>query len=380
LVAQRRIRRTLAGLMDAIQSLAGSRGRKSVIVYTEGFIRSPRMPEYDRVIDLARRSHVVLYAVDPRGLTWGETSPGELDKQSAGTIYLAVSTGGRATVSNDLAEDVRRVGRESSVYYLLGFPPGPGKSGERKLKVRVRRDGLEVRAPDRYLAGDTPAPPKAVSPVVDAVALVQDSNAIDLRVATLFPGTERKGRVLTTLAVELPQPARVGRRIDLLVEARPSGPGLAVRDSAELEIQRSGEGRVVVTRELDLAPGLWQARVVVRDATSGEMGSLLHTFDVPKAEGLRLSSPILSDALESERVPRPRIRVSRSYRPDAALYCLFRVLGARTAPAGRPRVRAGYVITRSGEVIQQALPSRIEPSKDGQVLRLLGFGLAGFTP
>src|SRR2546428_3993019 len=39
-LAKRRIRQSLAGLTDAIQSLASFRGRKSLIFYSEGFIKS----------------------------------------------------------------------------------------------------------------------------------------------------------------------------------------------------------------------------------------------------------------------------------------------------------------------------------------------------
>ncbi len=42
---------------------------------------------------------------------------------------------------------------------------------------------------------------------------------------------------------------------------------------------------LAVIRELSLGPGLWQARVVVQDVDTGEVGSLHHTFDVPSPSG-----------------------------------------------------------------------------------------------
>jgi hypothetical protein len=202
-----------------------------------------------------------------------------------------------------------------------------------------------------------------------------------LRVASFFSGAVNKGRVATTLAIEVRR--RVGdgeRRIDLLIEARPAGPGLSIRDSAELKLG-AGNGPAVATRELELTPGLWQARVVVRDPGTERVGSVLHTFEVPGATGLHLSSPLLSDALESEGSPRPRLRLDRGYPSGGALYCLYQVFGATPEPAGgRPRVSAGYEITTAGRTVQEAPPTRIEAAKDGQVLRLLGIGLAGFEP
>lgn len=35
-----------------------------------------------------------------------------------------------------------------------------------------------------------------------------------------------------------------------------------------------------VLRPLRLAPGVWQARVVVTDTSTGAIGSVLHTFEV----------------------------------------------------------------------------------------------------
>ncbi len=57
-LAKRRVRRTLSGLSEAIASLSGFRGRKSLIVYSEGFIKSPSMPDYDEVVELAHRARV----------------------------------------------------------------------------------------------------------------------------------------------------------------------------------------------------------------------------------------------------------------------------------------------------------------------------------
>ena len=380
-VARRRIRRSLAGLSDAIVSLAGFRGRKSVLLYSEGFIKSPSMPDYDRVIDLARRTHVAIYYVDPRGVG-RETIPSELDTASGGTTYLATATGGRVSASNDFAAPMRAAALESSAYYLLGFQPAPGEPGERKLKVRVRREGVEVRAPDRYLLGGPATLPKASPPALVAVGQIGDSADIPLRVAALFSDASKNGEVATTVAVEVERTAgETGeRQLDLLIEARWAGSDRSMRDSAKVTV--SGGGRpAVATRELYLSPGLWQARVVVRDSRTEKLGSVLHTFEVPSATGLRISSPILSDEVKSELVPRPRLQLDRRYRSGAALYCQYRVFGATPDPAtGKPRVTAGCAIAAGGRVVRETKPSPMEPTRDGQLLRLLGFGLAGFEP
>jgi VWFA-related protein len=390
-LAQRRIRQSLGGLVDAIQSIAGFRGRKSLIFYSEGFIKSPSMPDFDQVIELARRAHVAVYFVDPRGLSSGlpmaDGEPGgpsliQLDTDAGGTSYLATATGGRISISNDATALLHDAMVESSAYYLLGFQPSTGETGERKLKVRVRREGVTVRAPDRYIAGEPATTSKPVPPAVQALGLVSDATDISFRVSTLFLDAPARGEVTTTVAVELEKDAVVSgeRHLILLVEAHPLDGGEPVRDTSELSVPSAGR-TAVATRELHLRPGVWQARVVVRDIETEKLGSALHTFEVPSGTGLRLSSPILTDELEASRVPRPRLRLDRRYREGDALYCQYRVFGAALdATTGKPRVSASYAMMRAGQVVTTAAPSAIEPTSDGRLLRLLGFGLAGYEP
>ena len=390
-VAKRRIRRSLTGLSEAIVSMSGFRGRKSLIFYSEGFVKSPSMPDYDRTIELAQRARVAVYFADPRGLGSGLPMSGgndggptliQLDTEAGGSSYVATATGGRASISNDVTALLHEAAVESSAYYLLGFYPSAGPSGARKLKVRVRRQGVTVRAPDRYIAGE-PAPASTpVPPAVQALGLVSDATDIRLRVSTLFLDTSPKGEVTTTLAVELERGDGVDapRELNLLIEARPLDHGEPVRDTAEMRVLSGGRA-AVATRELHLRPGVWQARVVVRDTKTEKLGSALHTFEVPSGAGLRMSSPILADELESSRPPRPRLRLDRRYRAGSAFYCQYRVLGAALdATTRKPRVSASYAIVRAGHVIKDGPPSAIEPTGDGHLLRLLGFGLAGFEP
>jgi VWFA-related protein len=391
-VAKRRVRQSLSGLGEAVTSLAGFRGRKSLIFYSEGFMKSPSMRDYDQAIELALRSHVAVYVVDPRGLGSGlpqadgdDGGPtlGSLDTEAGGSSYVATATGGRVSMSNDVTALFHEAAAESSAYYLLGFPSAPGDPGERKLKIRVRREGLKVRAPDHYIAGEPATSPKTVPPAVQALGLVSDATDIPLRVSTLFlDGVPAKGAVTTTFAVELDGTGREKgeRQLNLLIEARPLDHREAVRDSGELTLPSSSRP-VVVTREMHLRPGVWQARVVVRDAGTETLGSALHSFEVPSSAGLRLSSPILTDELEASRAPRPRLRLDRRYRSSGVLYCQYRVFGASPdSTSGKPRVRASYAIRLGGQVVQEAPLSPIEPSSDGQLLRFIGFGLADFAP
>jgi hypothetical protein len=162
----------------------------------------------------------------------------QLDTEAGGSSDVATSTGGRVSISNDVTALFHEAVIESSAYYLLGFQPFEGHPGERKLRVRVRRDGLTVRAPDRYIVGDAAKPVKPLPAAVQAVTRVSDAADIPLRVGALFLDASQKGPITTTLAVELDgSKGETGeRQFNLLIEARPLGKGEAVRDSAELSV------------------------------------------------------------------------------------------------------------------------------------------------
>jgi hypothetical protein len=143
----------------------------------------------------------------------------------------------------------------------------------------------------------------------------------------------------------------------------------------------------LVTRDFTLTPGSYQAKVVVKDLASGHVGSVLHDFRVPEAPSFRLSTPLLSDALEerdpnAKTPPRPVLRVERRFEPDSTLFVQYSVLGATRDQASlMPQVLGGYEIRRSdGSVFKRAQPTVINPTSLGALLRLQGINLRGAQP
>ena len=297
-VTLQRIQRTLRVLERAIESLASFRGRKSLVLFSEGFIfgrgpdSRPIDNDYARVIDLCRRANVALYVGEPRGLPAGGAVASAADSSSprsgsgagsstriegerAGSTELAFATGGRLFSSNDRTEVLERVLEESKSYYLIGFEPAAGPAGERRLELRVRgHRELSVRARNRYIAGAKHAFDESAA--IRATRELSDRADVPIRVSTAqgdAPGTVELG-----ITLEPVEPARQ-RRIELLVERRPLAGGEIVRDTAALTLPPSADGQNVV-HHLRLAPGVWQLRIVVTDVGSGAIGSVLHTFEV----------------------------------------------------------------------------------------------------
>jgi hypothetical protein len=140
-----------------------------------------------------------------------------------------------------------------------------------------------------------------------------------------------------------------------------------------------------VIHDLTLPPGGYQVKVVAQELGSRRVGSVMHDFEVPPTSGFRLSTPILTDAVDPASAsgsPRPVIVARRSFLAGQVLYCQFRVFGAAPDPTThKPRVSAGYEIrAASGSVLKRAPRTLITPTSLGAVLRFQGIALPAAAP
>ena len=357
--AKRRISVTLDGLRQALDSLAALHGHKSVVLISEGFVLLPKMTGYWDVIDAARRANVAVHVIDPRGLESGfsaefQDAPAifggtrrELDFAGAGD--LSDATGGRTIANNDPAGALRQVAEESEAYYLLGYTPEATRPGERKVHVRVRREDLVVRARSRYYVEREADLAKAAAKkkkndertgfdtaAVAAMRSAADTTGLPLRASTLFFDANARGEVATLVAAEVDPPA--GRRhVRLVAEARRADGGPPVHQQFDETVDVHEGSPVVVAREWRLPPGVWQVRVLAEDAASGRVGTAVHTFEVPAATALRVSTPILTDEIEGDRGgARPRLTLRRAFAARGRLYCQFSVYDSAGATGVTP--------------------------------------------
>src|SRR5688572_25701785 len=180
-----------------------------------------------RAITTASRSNVVIYPIDPRGLTPdgglgdAETAP---TPDVAATLYarqtlttIASVTGGFAlNSSNSFDNAFNRIVQENSSYYVLGFSStNERRDGRhRKLDVRVKRPGLVVRGRAGYMAPlrnerppDPPKPSSTVSvAVAEALRSVVAVNGLPVRVfAAPFRGPSRDATVVMAVEVNAAQ-------------------------------------------------------------------------------------------------------------------------------------------------------------------------------
>lgn len=422
--ALQRNRLTLGLLERALRALGSSPGRKAAIVISEGFVHDPTLREFKQVVEASRRSNGTVYFVDARGLTGmslaatAEFGPALLPRDlgvmsldeplaSEGAVVLAAETGGFTVKNtNDLADGIQRISRESEAYYMLGYrPTRTARDGRfREIDVKVRSGGLRIRArkgyyaldedigttangeadrPDFQLALDSPFPlddiPLSMTALVFGEQVVGKADVLVATKADVrdLAFEEVDGRLvdeLQTLLVVAHRETGEIHRQDQAVE-------MTFRPETLDDLRRSG---YVIARSFQLAPGDYQAKMVARDGNGGRIGTVVHDFEVPPLGAFRTSTPLLTDTVQTapgER-PRPVLRLGRRYSPESTLYCEYEVYQALPdGTTGMPRVVAGYEIRRAGGTpLVRAEPTPIQPSSLGRISRLIAAPLWRVPP
>jgi len=418
---------TLGAMERALNGLAPVRGRKSVVLVSEGFIYDTQLPEFRRIVDASRRVNAAIYFVNGRGLEglpdaltaeYSTILPAEdlgfafaqTVETTEGAEGLAADSGGfTVRNSNDLAAGLKRIADETRVYYLIGYnPTNTARDGAfRKIEVRARgRRGLEVRARKGYYApSDTaraPEPRPGTDPVFQAALdSPYELEDVPLRLTHYVRDETTLDRARVFLAAEVDI-----RRLDL---AESDGKALGALQYLMVAVQRNGgpyfrfdqtlelalppEAReemartwLPVVREFELPTGRYRAKMIVRDKTSGRMGTVIHDFEVPDLQPFRVSTPVLSDVREQapDGMPGDRLAIlaRREFLQGASLFCQVDVYRAvREETSGMPRVSVGYEVRRSdGTIVTRDPVSLVQPTAEGGLSRLVGFSLENASP
>jgi VWFA-related protein len=418
---------TLGAMERAVNALAPVRGRKSVVLVSDGFIYDTQLPEFKRLIDQARRVNAAFYFVNSRGLeglpdALGAEYSTALPQEDLGFAFvqdaeategassLAADSGGfTVRNSNDLAAGLKRIADETRAYYLVGYnPTNTAQDGAfRKIEVKVRgRRGLTVRArkgyyspTDRSLA---PPPRPGTDPVFQAALdSPYELPDIPLRMTQVVreETTLDEARVFVAAEVDIRRLAFVEKdgqshgALSYLLVAVPREGGPISRFDQTLELTLPPETReelsrtwLPIVREVELGSGRYRAKMVVRDKVTGKIGTLWHDFEVPDLKPFRISTPVLSDVREgaSAGIPGDRLAIlaRRDFPPKGPLYCQVDVYRAvKEERSGMPRVSMSYEVRRSdGTILTRDAPSLIRPTPEGALSRMIGFSLDDASP
>ena len=318
---------TLDGLQTVAQALAGIPGRKSLIWASGGFpfgvsdntmqlapagrdTLSDVLPLYERTWQLLNDAEIALYPVDVKGLqsvgmpSASLRNPGknysrhmqnrQFDTESS-FVTFASMTGGRAYFgSNDLEKGFREAVNDSAEYYMLGYyiDRAQTKAGWRKLTVKTKREHVEVRARSGFFVTNAAIDPESSrnSDILSALQSPLDYTSLALvaRWNKIEPGKE-PGKKHVSYEMRLAPDAGVINdadnnhvALDFVAMAKtPEGKAVDHPVGQKVDVHLTPERLSAIRQQglvyrdaLDLAPGEYTIRFVVRDDLSGRTGSV----------------------------------------------------------------------------------------------------------
>ncbi|MBY0496811.1 MAG: VWA domain-containing protein [Cyanobacteria bacterium] len=393
-------RQFLQRLADVVAGLRDIEGRKTVVLFSEGFIQDNLSRELEAVAAAAAQSYCVFYTMDLNARTPSltqalapETTLGtEIQARIAPLATLAVETDGAMIIDAAArsGSELDKIANAAQDYYLVGFTPPaavraePGKY--RRVSITVRRPGARVSARTGYAVPAPAAAPadrrRAIDRVI-AAPFVQQGLKVDYTTYLLKAAERGRQRVVMSLTADLPvrssrddaadvvfvvRDVRDGRVIEtgtglipLPAAARPGGP------------LGSGSWRV----QFSVPAGTYLMRTVVREP-GGLAGSADRRLDVRALDApeLTVSDVIVTSAISGLPV-RPRAYAASGL--SALLEVYARTLGQLDSLDVRVDLRREADGTPVATVQADMLPSEHDDTGARRRVQVL-MPLAGVAP
>lgn len=321
-------RQFLQRLADVLGGLRDIEGRKTVVLFSEGFFQDNLSRELEAVAAAAAQSYCVFHAFDlnQRGSGLAEAQAAdtslatEIQARIAPLATLAVETDGVMVVdaaarSGDALDALADQAQE---YYLVGFAPSAdarlSRGKYRRVSVKVKRAGLRVSARTGYALGPeaTPASRRnAISSVLGA-PFVQQGLRIDYTTYVMKAAEAGQHRVVLSLAADLPVRSKAGETADVVFVARDVRDGRVVASGTDAIALPAGARPGAATGsgtwrvQFNVPAGSYLMRTVVREP-GGLIGSADRRLEVRPLDrpDVTVSDLVLGSALAGLPV-RPR--------------------------------------------------------------------------
>ena len=333
---------TLGALGFVVQKLGRVPGRKSIVLISDNLSVTGKEAQangvtsaLDKLIELANRQSVVVYTMDPRGITpqgihaddnqynlalnqlemRQRARPMQFRVEQDGLSYLARHTGGLFIHdTNDLSDGLRRVLDEEQGYYLIAYRPDdlesdPARGRTYRVTLRLKLPGLEVRTRSGFhrleaTGARNDVPRTKDESLRDALASPFVSDAVHLKMTALFTGGSQVKILLHVEARDIEftrsaEQAYIGSFIgsfDVAAVAFDLNGKVAqqVVRNQTLRVPPSAYERFLhegfaYTITIPIAiPGAYQMRLALRDGVSGRVGSGSQLVEVPDINKKRL--------------------------------------------------------------------------------------------
>jgi len=388
----------LRALKTLAEALSPIQQKKAILYFSAGMQRNgtDNQVELRAAVNAAVRANVAIYPVDARGLQavvpGGSARQGSrgglgaftgsavanqfstLGAQQETLTTLAADTGGKAFFdSNDFGEAFGQVTKDISSYYILGYASTNGDRDGRYRRITVRLRGksdLKIEAREGYYADRD----FAHTAKGDRETQLQEQLSMQIP-ATDIPMFVTAGwfrlapdRYYVPISVAVPgsavPPAGGQDKLTLdvagLIRDERNVPVGRIRDTMTVPPAAGGLAarQVLYQTGVALPPGRFSLKIVVRENSTGQMGSFESRIVVPelkqapvkvssvvlgtqleRASGRKTASPLVRDGLEL--LPNLTHIVSRAQK----LYFYYEVYDP-AQDAGAPQLRTSLAFYR----------------------------------
>ena len=424
-------------VVDGLKEIPGS---KNVVLISGGipiFEAKSTGTAYNNVTyllnqlsDRAVRAGVIINTLDPRGLTasagivgfdkiegrsnyaneiqgraTGFGRGGAADQATFGPMLLgAAERLGLSTVSkatggvsvsntNDFGAGMDKILARSEGYYLLAYTP----SGEfdrkfHKLEVKVKRPGLktyhhsgyaaredkprEMRTKEEQIAAAASSPLSRrdldITPNVTIKFAPPSSSSVDMHLlinANKLNFTEAGGRHQASLDI-------VGFIFDQLGKQRGGFTETVNLSLTDENYKKALTEGLTYSATAELPPGYYQIRSVVRETSSGNIGTFSKYLEIPDLSKNRLAvSSLFLFAVDPSNTATPLLAVRQVKRSQDLRYAAT-IYNAKLK-GGKPGVTSELIISQAGKVLMREPAQEVPAPASGQPMLKIGqFGLS----
>jgi len=390
----------LRAIKTLAEALAPIQQKKAILYFSSGMQRNgtDNQVELRAAVNAAVRANVAIYPVDSRGLQaivpGGSARQGsrgglsaftgsavtqqftQLAAQQETLTTLAADTGGTAFLdSNDFGEAFGKVTNDISSYYILGFAStNPDRDGRyRRLTVKLRnKSDVKVEAREGYYADrdftHTAKGDREIQ-LQEQLSMQIPATDVPLFVTTgFFRLAADRYYVPVSLTVPgsaVPPAAKAGDKLTLdvagFIRDERNFPVGRIRDTMTVppaSTDSLAARQVLYETGVTLPPGRFSVKVVVRENTTGQMGTFETKLVVPelKQAPVKVSSVVLSTQLQNvgaRKTANPLVRDGIELVPNLThivsrnqkLYFYYEVYDP-AADNGMPQVRTSLAFYR----------------------------------
>ncbi len=344
---------------------------------------------------------------DPADLTFGRGDPGAQSALtpllSGGSEHLGLSTvagttGGVSVVNtNNFDAGLDKILARSNGYYTLAYSPSEKFDRKfHKIEIKVKRNGTRVYSHMGYVAREEIAP-TAPRTKEEGVA-----------VAARSPLAKNDIDVTPNVAIRLKPDNRAAVDIHMLIDAKKlhfEESGNQYQDSLDvvgfvfdqLGRQRGGFSETVnlnltrndyqralaqgltYTATTEVTPDYYQVRAVVREASSGSLGTFSKYLEVPDlTKGKLAMSSVFLFAVDSGKNPTPLLAIRQLNRKQGLRYVAM--IYNPKLKDGKPQLHSQMIISQGNKVLFREPEQPFESNGNAPGTKMGQLGLSKVAP